>query len=38
VARTGPWLNRFLETPLPKVRMSGWLFYRLGANRDCLGV
>jgi hypothetical protein len=28
----GPWLNRFLDTPLPKVRMSGWLFYRLGAN------
>ncbi len=28
----GPWLNRFLDTPLPKVRMSGWLFYRLGAK------
>jgi hypothetical protein len=28
----GPWLNRFLDTPLPKVRMSGWLFYRLGAR------
>ncbi|HOX55896.1 MAG TPA: DUF4091 domain-containing protein [Candidatus Paceibacterota bacterium] len=28
----GPWLNRFLDTPLPKVRMSGWLFYRLGAQ------
>lgn len=27
----GPWLNRFLDTPLTKVRMSGWLFYRLGA-------
>jgi hypothetical protein len=28
----GPWLNRFLDTPLAKVRMSGWLFYRLGAG------
>ena len=28
----GPWLNRFLDTPLPKIRMSGWLFYRLGAK------
>ena len=28
----GLWLNRFLDTPLPKVRMSGWLFYRLGAK------
>jgi hypothetical protein len=28
----GQWLNRFLDTPLPKVRMSGWLFYRLGAD------
>jgi hypothetical protein len=28
----GAWLNRFLDTPLPKVRMSGWLFYRLGAK------
>lgn len=28
----GPWLNRFLDTPLAKVRMSGWLFYRLGAD------
>ena len=26
----GPWLNRFMDTPLTKVRMSGWLFYRLG--------
>lgn len=31
-APTGPWLNRFMDTPLPKVRMSGWLFYRLGAK------
>lgn len=31
-APTGPWLNRFLDTPLPKVRMAGWLFYRLGAK------
>lgn len=28
----GPWLNRFLDTPLPKIRMSGWLFYRLRAQ------
>jgi hypothetical protein len=28
----GPWLNRFLDTPLPKIRMSGWLFYHLGAK------
>lgn len=28
----GPWLNRFLDTPLPKIRMSGFLFYRLGAK------
>ncbi len=28
----GPWINRFFDTPLPKVRMSGWLFYRLGAK------
>jgi hypothetical protein len=25
----GPYLNRFFDTPLPKIRMSGWLFYRL---------
>jgi len=28
----GKWLNRFCDTPLAKIRMSGWLFYRLGAN------
>jgi hypothetical protein len=28
----GPWLNRFMDTPLPKVRMSGWLFYKLKAD------
>ncbi|MBN1488646.1 MAG: DUF4091 domain-containing protein [Phycisphaerae bacterium] len=28
----GPWLNRFFDTPLPKIRMSGWLFYQLGAK------
>jgi hypothetical protein len=27
-APLGPWLNRLLSTPLAKVRMSGWLFYR----------
>jgi hypothetical protein len=31
-APTGPWLNRFMDTPLPKIRMAGWLFYRLGAK------
>ena len=31
-APQGPWVNRFLDTPLPKIRMSGWLFYRLGAK------
>jgi len=31
-APTGPWLNRFLDTPLTKIRMSGWLFHRLGAQ------
>ncbi|MFO0791408.1 MAG: DUF4091 domain-containing protein [Pirellulales bacterium] len=29
---TGPWVNRFMDTPLPKIRMSGWLFYRLKAK------
>jgi hypothetical protein len=24
----GAYLNRFLDTPLPKLRMSGWLFFR----------
>ena len=28
----GDWLNRFMDTPLPKVRMSGMLFYHLGAK------
>jgi hypothetical protein len=31
-APQGPWLNRFMDTPLPKIRMSGMLFYRLGAQ------
>ncbi|WP_337173127.1 DUF4091 domain-containing protein [Paludisphaera sp.] len=31
-APTGPWLNRFLDTPLAKIRMSGWLFHRQGAR------
>jgi hypothetical protein len=25
-------LQRLLDTPLPKIRMAGWLFYRLGAK------
>ena len=28
----GPWLNRFMDTPLPKIRMAGWLFYRFHAK------
>jgi hypothetical protein len=24
----GAYLNRFFDTPLPKIRMSGWLYYR----------
>lgn len=28
----GRYLNRFLDTPLVKVRMAGWLFYRNGAR------
>lgn len=24
----GPYLNRLLDTPLAKIRMNGWLFYR----------
>lgn len=25
-------LQRLLDTPLPKIRMAGWLFYKLGAR------
>ncbi|MCW5854144.1 MAG: DUF4091 domain-containing protein, partial [Anaerolineae bacterium] len=28
----GRYLNRLLDTPLTKIRLSGWLFYRLGAR------
>ena len=28
----GAYLNRFMDTPLPKIRMAGWLFYRLRAR------
>jgi len=28
----GEWLNRFLDTPLTKIRMSGWLFYKMDAR------
>jgi hypothetical protein len=28
----GPYLNRFFDTPLAKIRMSGWLFYHLKAQ------
>ena len=26
------YVQRLLDTPLPKIRMAGWLFYRLGAK------
>jgi hypothetical protein len=26
----GPYLNRLMDTPLAKIRMAGWLFYRFG--------
>jgi hypothetical protein len=28
----GKYLNRLFDTPLPKIRMAGFLFYRLGAK------
>jgi len=28
----GPYLNRLLDTPLPKIRMAGWLFHKLQAR------
>ena len=28
----GDYLNRFYDTPLATIRMSGWLFYHLGAK------
>jgi len=28
----GRYLNRLLDTPLAKIRMSGWLFYRFGVG------
>ncbi|WP_165075875.1 DUF4091 domain-containing protein [Paludisphaera rhizosphaerae] len=28
----GPYLQRLLDTPLAKIRMAGWLFYKLGAK------
>jgi len=28
----GRYLQRFLDTPLPKLRMAGWLFYKLRAR------
>jgi hypothetical protein len=28
----GDWLNRFMDTPLAKIRMSGFLFYKQGAR------
>lgn len=31
-APRGPWLNRFYDTPLAKIRMSGFLFYKLKAE------
>ncbi len=31
-APRGPFLQRLLDTPLPKIRMAGWLFYALEAK------
>lgn len=31
-APRGEYLQRLLDTPLPKIRMSGWLFYKLQAQ------
>lgn len=31
-APRGKYLNRLMDTPLPKIRMSGWLFYKLNAR------
>lgn len=28
----GEWLQRLLDTPLPKIRMAGWLFHKLQAK------
>lgn len=28
----GRWLNRFMDTPLAKIRMSGWIFYKKNAR------
>lgn len=28
----GRYLNRLMDTPLPKIRMAGWLFYRFGVK------
>lgn len=28
----GEWLQRLLDTPLPKIRMAGWLFHKLDAK------
>lgn len=28
----GKYLNRLMDTPLAKIRMSGWLFYRFGCR------
>jgi hypothetical protein len=28
----GRWLNRLMDTPLAKIRMTGWLFHRLNAK------
>ncbi len=28
----GEWLQRLFDTPLPKIRMAGWLFYKLKAK------
>ena len=37
-APRGPYLNRFMDTPLAKIRMSGWLFYRFRPADSCTGA
>jgi hypothetical protein len=32
LAPLGPWMNRFLDTPLPKLRTEGFVLYKEGAR------
>ena len=36
-APRGPYLNRFLDTPLAKIRMSGWCSTACGPRGSCTG-